>query len=398
MERYAILIGIDDQDPEGVILCSKDVNDFSEVLESHCKFKAKYIYKIISKYESVNNLALTEFENRIESLKNETKITSDDLLLIYFSGHGEFDVLKKESLLKFPSDKLSTQKIKEYIDSLHPKHTIIILDACFIGAKVLSKSFNINKLKRKLHIDSEGVFGIYGSPTEREAYLPSELGNSLLTYHLIEAIKDSRNYDEDSFLSIDNLASICAKKVYKHSIDLHLYKEQIIVREGRLEGWLPFAEIEKKTKEIITEGKKERTITRQKSKEEEPQFDEQEEFGVLLENVKKELKYFNSVVAAIILSYYSDKPYNPNYQNYQSEINEAIRKGIIDDGEVRYENRQVSALISSIEKLTSFINDSSRTDEFDKFFDNEFKVNPLDYDQQDFWENVYELRVPPEYQ
>jgi hypothetical protein len=401
MERYAILIGIDDQDKDGITQCSKDVDDFTAILESHCKFKSKNIFKIQSKYQAENLLALNEFENRIDLLKTENKINSTDILLIYFSGHGEYDNLKQQSFLKFPTTKLSTLKVKEYIDNLHPKHSIVIFDACFIGAKVLSKSFNINKLKRKLHVDSEGVFGIYGSPTEREAYLPKDLGNSLLTYHLIETIKDSGNYDEDSLLSIDNIASICAKKVYKHSIELvkknQISKEQIIVREGRIEGWLPFAEIAIKTEQIVKTEKEEKQITQSKTEKKVEKIDEEKEFYSLLNGVKNELKKFKPVISAKILSYYSDKPYNPNYDEYKTDINEAIRKEIIDeDGDVRYKNRQVSSLISAIEKLSTFITDTKRTNEFDEFFDNEFNLSPHDNDTQDFWENVYELTIPRE--
>lgn len=401
MERYAILIGIDDQDKDGIILCSKDVEDFAIVLESNCMFKSKNIFKITSKYMSENILALNEFENRKDLLIRENKINSSDILLIYFSGHGEYDNFKQQSYLKFPSDKLSTLKVKEYIDALHPKHSIVIFDACFIGAKVFSKSFNINKLKRKLHIDSEGVFGIYGSPTEREAYLPEDLGNSLLTFHLIEAIKDSKNYDEDNFLSIDNLASICSKKVYKHSIELKkknkISKEQIIVREGRIEGWLPFAEIARKPEPIPKKEKVEKIVASSKAEKKTTKIDEEKYFYSLLNGVKTELKKFKPVIATKILSYYSDKPYNPNFDEYKTEINEAIRKEIIDDeGDVKYKNRQVSLLISAIEKLKAFITDTIRTSKFDEFFDKEFNLNPYDSDTQDFWESVYGLNIPTE--
>ncbi len=226
-ERYAILIGINDIEENGLIYCVKDVNDFADVLESFCLFKRKNIFKIISEKKQENLDVHVELENIIDSLINTYKIDSDDLLLIYYSGHGKFDTKKQESLLRFPKYDLSTQKIKEYVDKLHPKHSIIIFDACFAGAKIFSKSFNLNKLKRKLHVDSDSVFGIYGSTTELEAYQIDKLKNSLFTHHLIETIKNEKNYDEDGFLSIDSLASICSKKVYQHSYKLKTEKENL---------------------------------------------------------------------------------------------------------------------------------------------------------------------------
>lgn len=406
MERYAILIGIDDQFPDGLTKCSKDVDDFAVVLEKNCRFKTKNIFKILSKHGYENKLALNEFENRIELLKNEPSFGSKDLLLVYFSGHGEFNIELQQSFLKFPSASLSTEKVKEYIDVLHPKHSIVIFDACFIGSKILSKNFNLSKLKRKLHIDSEGVFGIYGSPTEREAYLPEDIGNSLLTHYLIQTIQETSFYDEDGFLSIDNLASICSKKVYKHSAQLvkdkKISKEQIIVREGRIEGFLPFAEIDSS---VITAAPIQKTAPTSKVLPSKTtsiatlgNLDaEKKDFEILLNAVKKELKNFSPVIASMVLSYYSDKPYKPNYDYYKTEINEAIRKDIIDEeGEPIYRNKNVSALIKAIENLTKFITDSKRSDEFDEYFDSEFEVSPNDSDNQTFWENVYEIDVPYE--
>lgn len=409
MERYAILIGIDDQVADGLTKCSKDVDDLAFVLEQKCLFKTKNIFKILSKHGEENKLAMNEFENRIEALKNDVTFGSDDILLVYFSGHGEFDISSQQSFLKFPISDLSTEKVKEYIDTLHPKHSIVIFDACFIGAKVFSKSFNLRKLKRKLHIDSEGVFGIYGSPTEREAYLPDELGNSLLTHSLIQTINENSHYDEDGSLSIDNLASICSKKVYKYSLQLvkdkKITKEQIIVREGRIEGFISFAEIDKQpstsNQKSRTELKTKATKVSSQNPQPTPILErveaEKKEFEKLLHDVQKELKNFNPVVAAIVISYYSSKPYSPNYEDYKTEINEAIRKEIIDeDGEANYRNRNVSSLIKAIEKLTEFITDSKRSDEFDEYFDSEYEISPFDSDNQIFWENVYEIDVPNE--
>jgi hypothetical protein len=410
MERYAILIGIDDQFADGLTKCSKDVEDFATALEKKCKFKTKNIFKILSKHGNENKLALNEFENRIELLKNEPTFGSNDILLVYFSGHGEFNISLQQSFLKFPSSNLSTEKVKEYIDILHPKHSIVIFDACFIGSKVFSKSFNLSKLKRKLHIDSEGVFGIYGSPIEREAYLPDDLGNSLLTYYLIQTINDDSFYDEDGFLSIDNLASICSKKVYEHSTQLvkdkKITKEQIIVREGRIEGFLPFAEInvsatlaaQQKKTEVKTQTSKVSTPKTAPTVISAGNLDaEKKDFEILLNAVKNELKNFSPVIASMVISYYSNKPYKPNYDYYKTEINEAIRREIIDvEGDANYRNRNVSALIKAIENLSTFITDSKRSNEFDEYFDSEFDVSPFDSDNQTFWENIYEIDVPNE--
>lgn len=403
MERFAVLIGIDDQDSDGLHFCTKDVDDLSVILEKHCMFKKKNIFKITSKYQNENRSALTELDNIIETLKVGA-LTSNDLLLLYFSGHGKFNIDTEQSYLKFPSGDLPTLTIKSYIDVLHPKHSIIIFDACFSGAKILSKNFSIQKLKRKLHIDSEGVFGIYGAPTEREAYLPPKLENSLLTYHLIKAIEDPNNYDDENSTSIDSLASIAAKNVYKHSVDLvkkgHINKEQIIVREGRIEGWLPFSEIANKAQKLTKDEKP--ALNPSSAKAEEPiksiEIDEEEVFEALLNEVKRKLKLFNAVIAAKILCYYSDKPYVPSFDVYKNELNEAIRKGIMDeDGEIRSDNRQVAELIKAITKFNTFISDSKRTPKFDEFFEDEFHVSPYDGNTQDFWEGVYGLSVPKEY-
>ena len=248
MERFAVLIGIDDQDSDGLPpYCVKDANEIGEVLEDFCGFKKKNIFKILSPKNKENTSSIAELENSIDILIKERKLDADDLFFFYFSGHGKFDIGTQHSSLVFPDGNLQTTKIKDYLDRLHPKAAILLLDACFIGSKLFSKSANNEKLKRKFYIDSEVVYGIYASPTSREAYMPPKLTNSLLTHFFIDTIRNKENYDNDGYLSIEHVAAICAKKSYKYSIDMvsakQITKEQVIVREGRIEGYIPFAEI-----------------------------------------------------------------------------------------------------------------------------------------------------------
>jgi len=411
MERFAILIGIDDQDLDGLPpYCTKDVDDIAQVLEQSCEFKKKYIFKIQSPQGKENKFSLAELDSVVDILIKQRKISADDLLFIYFSGHGKFDAATQESNLVLPDGHLPTSKIKKYVDQLHPKIAILLLDACFIGAKVYSKAIGPAKLKRKFYVDSEAVYGIYASPTTREAYMPQKLTNSLLTHFFINTVNSENYYDEDNQLSIEQIASICAKQVYKYSAELvkskHISKEQVIVREGRIEGFLPFAQISDKPALYALESTKKSKSTAtaivpvtpiNMNKAKVPKMksvkEEIDEFEGILGDIKNKLKKFDPVIAATILSSYYNKPYNPT-SSHQREIEEAIRKNIIDEeGEVYYRNKQVADLIQSLDDLNEFLRGDT-SNEFDEYFNAEYDISPYDLDNQDFWEQIYDLEVP----
>ncbi|WP_224995954.1 caspase family protein [Cesiribacter sp. SM1] len=408
--KYGILIGIDDQDPEGLHYCSKDVDDLYKVLISHCGFSPKNIIKIQSPYKNEVPLSHIILDNTIERLQKEYQINSSDTLFFYFSGHGEFDDSKQASYLVFPKERVSTNKIKGYIDKLHAKKTIIVFDACFVGAKILSKSFSISKLRRKLHIDSEGTFGIYASPTERVAYMPDDLSNSLFTRCFIDGILDEKNYDQNGLLSIDMLASVCSREVYARSIKLvsakKIDKEQIIVREGRIEGYFSFAELPIISNQAAKSNINNKLVTNgintpSKDKPLEPEgidsnnSPEIKAFQSKLAKVKNNLNNFEDVISSYIISYEYGKPYSPNRENHGGKIDKALRSGYIDeDGDPVRRQPMVKSLIEALEDFTTYIIDNNRSEYFYNYFNDEFGYSPKDYDTQPFWENVYKLNVP----
>jgi len=69
------------------------------------------------------------------------KVTPQDNLIIYFSGHGHFDELLNEgdwvpveAKLKTETDYLSNSDILKILENINSQHTVLIADACFSGS------------------------------------------------------------------------------------------------------------------------------------------------------------------------------------------------------------------------------------------------------------------------
>lgn len=145
------------------------------------------------------------------------------------------------------------------------------------------------------------------------------------------------------------------------------------------------------------------TLTKEKgadaTKKVEEQFDDRtplEKFEQLTTDVRSKLRPFPRVVQAVILCDFFNQTYSPPVRDYRDELNSAERKNQIsfDDGKfsVNSDHRDVKALETSLKALQKFL--GKETDNsFPELYEKEFK-SPLEPDNEDFWEEHFELSVP----
>jgi hypothetical protein len=142
---YALLIGVDDyQDPTIQSLSEpiKDANLLKSVLMRKYTFDEADVTLLTNPTFEALNVA---FESLIE------KIKAEDLLLVFYAGHGWFD---ERSNIGYwlPSDASQANKAKwfrnsalvESIGAINSKHTLLIADACFAGGIFKSRGPNNN--------------------------------------------------------------------------------------------------------------------------------------------------------------------------------------------------------------------------------------------------------------
>ncbi len=137
-KHYALLIGVnqyEDSRVEDLAHPLEDALGLQEVLEDFYG------------YEKENTTLLsnpTEAEIIKALGKMKAKVGPNDDLLIFYAGHGDWD---GSVGYWWPSDAdkdnvaswLSNTELRDYINQIKSKHTLVIADACFSGSLVLRK-------------------------------------------------------------------------------------------------------------------------------------------------------------------------------------------------------------------------------------------------------------------
>jgi hypothetical protein len=135
-KNYLFLIGIDKYQHWPPLKCAvKDIQDFADLLISRYQFEKANVIMLKDEDATENNII-----NMFIDLA-EKKITSDDNLIVYFSGHGcekantgywiPVDAPKDQ-----PGQFINTAIIADWLKNINSLHTFLIVDACFSGKLV----------------------------------------------------------------------------------------------------------------------------------------------------------------------------------------------------------------------------------------------------------------------
>ncbi|NRB62436.1 MAG: caspase family protein [Saprospiraceae bacterium] len=117
----------------------KDAQDVTNVLVKHYQFEADHVISLFDEQATEANIYET-----IRILKR--KITPDDNLLIYYSGHGHYDDEFDEGAWVPVDAKQETEdgyiknvNIIHKLNAIDSHHTLLIVDSCFSGTLVVRK-------------------------------------------------------------------------------------------------------------------------------------------------------------------------------------------------------------------------------------------------------------------
>lgn len=138
-KNYLFIMGIDKYQHWTPLKCAvKDVVDFSNILTTRYQFEDAYVFKLLNEQASQKNILFT-----LRELAQ--KITDQDNLVIYFSGHGHHDEITKTGYW-IPVDAqtgyeneyqfINTAVIVDRLRGINSLHTFLIIDACFSGTLI----------------------------------------------------------------------------------------------------------------------------------------------------------------------------------------------------------------------------------------------------------------------
>jgi uncharacterized caspase-like protein len=138
-KNYLFVIGIDKYQHWTPLKCAvKDVRDFVKILTERYQFDESQVFTLLNEEGTQKNILHTFRELA-------KKITSNDNLIIYFSGHGHYDEVSKTGYW-IPVDAetgheneyqfINTAIIVDRLRGIDTLHTFLIIDACFSGTLI----------------------------------------------------------------------------------------------------------------------------------------------------------------------------------------------------------------------------------------------------------------------
>jgi len=251
---YAVMIGVSDYKTTKLKLkyAAKDATDISMVVKNAAK-KLLNIDK--QEHVFIYNLTTAEEHDLLPEKKAIKKVlnkisdkaTPNDILLIFFAGHGVIEGEKKQFyfLTADASDftdvadvGISTSELTEWIkpQNIKAQKRILIFDACNSGQIIndfvkygtenqnylASRNDNDSQQTREINKLNEksGLYILSASASNQSAYEMGRYSQGLLTYSLLKAIKqDPQILEDGKYLNVGRWFNAAEKTVSELSID-----------------------------------------------------------------------------------------------------------------------------------------------------------------------------------
>src|SRR5262252_3978519 len=140
--------------------------------------------------------------------------TRDDVLLVYFSGHGKLDQSGRLHLCMQDTDStdllstaVSSARISEFVDASRARNVVIVLDCCYAGA------FRGGELGQAMAGPGRYVLtSCRGTQLANDATV--ENGTSYFTQHLVDGLLGSAaDQDEDGYVTFSDLYAYIDRKL-----------------------------------------------------------------------------------------------------------------------------------------------------------------------------------------
>ena len=216
-KKLALLIGVSDygEGLEALSAPPKDVVAVKRVLENSDLggFDPDHITALI-------NPALAEMREKIEDLF--IRSSKQDLILLYFSGHGITDdnnrlylTTRNTSKTRYRSRSVPASFIQDLSDDTYAKRQVIILDCCYSGAfaEGWQRKGDV-KVELEQELGKEGRVVLTSSSSTQVSFQQEDADLSLYTQYLLEGIEEGgADADQDGLVTVRELHNYAKQKV-----------------------------------------------------------------------------------------------------------------------------------------------------------------------------------------
>jgi uncharacterized caspase-like protein len=246
---WAVVVGVDTYtDLPHLKYAVKDARAFNDLLLGTKLVSPQNIFLATDEEANIANL------RTILGTELKKKAGQDDLVIIYFAGHGaterdsrspDGDGIEKY-LLPYDADPnnlyataLPMGEISHILNRINSDRLIFIADACYSGASggrtvpLQGIRSNLSDAFLKRIASGKGRVIMTASGPNEVSVEDDDLQHGVFTYHLIEAMKGKADYDTDGFVTVDEAYRYVSEKVPNAT-----EQQQHPIKKGTVEGQL----------------------------------------------------------------------------------------------------------------------------------------------------------------
>ncbi len=244
---WAVIVGINDYPKLPKLkFAANDAAEFQRLLVEKNRVPAENIHLLLNTEATLSNL------RSIMGTRLRAAAAKDDMVIIYFAGHGstERDALSPDGdglekyLLTWEADPkdlyataLPMREIAYIFDRIQSERLIFIVDACYsgasggrtVGAGGLRATLSDSFLERLAA--GRGKVIITASAANEVSVEKDELQHGVFTYYLLEGLRGAADLDRDGAVTVDEAYRYVSEKV-PHATG----QEQHPVKKGEVEG------------------------------------------------------------------------------------------------------------------------------------------------------------------
>ena len=248
-EVWAVVVGIDKYPKlQQLKYAVKDAQAFYDLLLSSNYVSSGNIFFVTNDQAKLSNL------RSILGTKLKQKAGQDDMVIIYFAGHGaterdtkspDGDGLEKY-LLPYDADPddlyasaLPMREISFILNRISSERLVFIADSCYSGASG-GRTVSIEGIRANISdsfinriAEGKGRIIMTASAANEVSAEDDTLQHGIFTYYLIEGLRGRADYDSDGLVTVDEAYRYVSEEVPRATA-----QEQHPVKKGSVEGQL----------------------------------------------------------------------------------------------------------------------------------------------------------------
>ena len=222
--KWALLIGVNNYKEENsyrqLNVCVEDALEVEKRLKNG-GFESNYIRLLNDDTDRIPNRY--NILAQMREIANNTKM--DDLLLFYYSGHGDYKdgksylVAHDGEHLALKDTAVSISRVIEIIKQANARKKVLIIDSCYSGVDIGGKAAKgiPKEFWESVFEQAEGLAILSSCQQTQLSYVRDEKDKSVFTHFLLEALTGKADFDKKGFVTVQDVNRFVTNKLMQYS-------------------------------------------------------------------------------------------------------------------------------------------------------------------------------------